>query len=175
MKRDGIVREQWMVICLWILLIASRYQFSEPWNWSNHSEVVLTKYSFCSVRKDCGKTAGTVRGLSFKAVTLRRCCGNSAERLRKHCGHNAEHGQSRCGRDVGVHHRLPFPAPARKIHVKSGNEPVVRLVPAVVDCINDQIVGEACERGTRPSLQSDWTTIHFCGMHRRWAGPLHVT
>ena len=55
------------------------------------------------LRKYCGKTAGTVRGLSFKAVTLRRCCGNSAERLQKHCGHNAEHGRSRCGRDVGVH------------------------------------------------------------------------
>ena len=54
-------------------------------------------------REWCGKTAGTVRGLSFKAVTLRRCCGNSAERLRKHCGHNVEHGRSRCGRDVGVH------------------------------------------------------------------------
>ena len=55
-----------------------------------------------TMRKDCGKTAGTVQELSFKAVTLRRCRGNSAERLRKHCGHNAEHGRSRCGRDVGV-------------------------------------------------------------------------
>ena len=51
----------------------------------------------------CGKTVGTVRGLSFKVVTLRRCCGNSAGRLRKHRGHNAEHGRSRCGRYVGVH------------------------------------------------------------------------
>ena len=55
------------------------------------------------MRKDCGKIAGTVRGLSFKVVTLRRCCGNSAERLRKHCEHNAEHGRSRCGCYVGVY------------------------------------------------------------------------
>ena len=33
-----------MVICLWILLMASTYQFIEPWNWSDHSEVVLNKY-----------------------------------------------------------------------------------------------------------------------------------
>ena len=49
------------------------------------------------VRKDCGKTTETVRGLSFKAVTLRRCCGNSAERLRKHCGKTAETLRKDCG------------------------------------------------------------------------------
>ena len=79
-------------------------------------KLFLAKLGRCgklgTVRKDCGKTVGTVRGLSFEAVTLQRCCGpgngaewcgKTAETLRKHCGHNAEDGRSRCGRDVGVH------------------------------------------------------------------------
>ena len=55
------------------------------------------------MRKDCGKTTGTVGELSLKVVTLWRCCGNGAERQRKHCRHDPEHGQSRCLCYVGVH------------------------------------------------------------------------